>query len=362
MNMVRGYTGNPGEKAIMKLWKCATKEDQATMASSHGISYSVLRKNIHGNEWDEIEECAQTVLTVSDAARGAKYSRTWAILATCEEVNAASVNDLVTMVKNLLDTKTGEQNEIAIVNVFQCLSGIEDDGRYKDCVKATNVAQHNDIGVARLNYNIQYNNQRDLEAALTTCDMLFLTHHKETEEYIENTDDDELKNIPLRSVVQLTKNLVRGVTGPKESKMIVRLWKLRHEKDPNEIYKMQTCDVDGTGVYFEDLKAAIDPGPWQDMKKIVTEPVHCVMHSGRKFVHEHGDPSSYNQRNPDRAGCKCTTRHRCDKDSQCQTLPKCEAVGGTCRVDYRRVGTRCQCMREVKSNEVCRKKVPVSVS
>ena len=72
-NLLRGYTGNTEEKAVVKLWKCATKEEQQTMASSNGVNYAILKKNLGRRNWKNFETCARTVRRISQTQRVSLY-------------------------------------------------------------------------------------------------------------------------------------------------------------------------------------------------------------------------------------------------------------------------------------------------
>ena len=99
------------------------------------------------------------MLTISDAQRGARWSRTWAQTATCEEIAEGTKDELATMINNLIEARTGHHNEVAIVKIFECLTGTYGENGNEgteNCPRVEELVYHENVQIRRLNFAIQY--------------------------------------------------------------------------------------------------------------------------------------------------------------------------------------------------------------
>jgi len=122
--MIDGFTGDDDETAILKLWKCISEENRATLVN-RGLDYALFESNFDGKEWTEMKPCLK--FDTSIAATDDDYSRQWLFSSTCDTIaNTASaangVTKLAKLVEAMVNGATLSEDETAIVRIFTCLA------------------------------------------------------------------------------------------------------------------------------------------------------------------------------------------------------------------------------------------------
>merc|ERR1711871_35113 len=302
-------------------------------------SYAAFDRELHGAEWDQMEKCAKTVVTAADAAADDDNARVWVAQSSCANIASAGAATLEKVIAAMISGFTGEEDQVAIVSIFNCLQ------KENKCDVMRQVVQRDGSNLQDIIYDTDAANQKNLKGHLDKCGVVTLTDDDATRAYIGRKTSEELGKLSLLNVIQLLRNMIVGFTGDDDSRMILKLWLSRTDA---ERLKIQRKQVHGQGILYEEFKSDVNSPYFEQMNLV--KPQNCLIHSGRKFV----DLGT--------GGCECTCSWcwSCDTDSECKTHSSCSNRGGTCRIDLRG-RNECKCMRSLTGSEFCQKDPPTAV-
>ena len=118
-SMLDGPTGDDDENAILKLLRCVPCDRLHTIVNRVGLAN--LQSDIDGSEYDELQVLLGNCGVINFSSWDDDATRLFIGRASCQQLNALSVQSLHQLFINLFEGSTGDEDEQAINKMMGCI-------------------------------------------------------------------------------------------------------------------------------------------------------------------------------------------------------------------------------------------------